>query len=542
MNKQIHQPCFKCGSTDAATYFLDTGVVSCFSCGENYKHPQNSPESITEQPTKARAVSPDAFDTLPHRGFSERKITKAVSELFDVRVTYDTDGNISSHLYPYTKRGKYAGHKTRTLPKSFKFTGGSIKNFELFGQSRGSLGPSLVITEGELDAMAVAQAQMDHYNKAYSVVSLSAATGMDHLVTNLEWIRGFKQVILMFDNDEAGDTAVAQAARAIGIDRVLIADLGEHKDASDAYIAGGKDVVLRAIWDAKPYSPAGVVTGDAVWEAYQKRKNTVSHPYPECVAGINDKLYGMREGEIVLFTSGTGSGKSTLIKEIILHLRDTTDTKIGLVSLEESVGDTAEKFYQMYLGKNFKMFDVPEEEERKAHDALFGDERLILLDHQGSVSDQSLLDKMHALAAMGCKHIILDHITIAVSESSDGLTGNEAMDKTMSDLLKLCKQYDVWLGVISHLRKTGQGKAFEEGKIASLDDMKGSGSIKQIAFDVIAFARDLTATDENIRDTVHLSVLKTRNGYSTGPCGTAWYNKETCRLRTGSSEDEFTKA
>ena len=127
MDKLIHQPCFKCGSSDAATYFMDTNVVSCFSCGENYKHP----DTLTE--TKKAEVVPIQsfdFDSLPIRGFEERKITKPVSEAFNVRVQYDQNGAISHHLYPYTKRGVVKGHKTRELPKAFRFTGGSIREFE----------------------------------------------------------------------------------------------------------------------------------------------------------------------------------------------------------------------------------------------------------------------------------------------------------------------------------------------------------------------------------------------------------------------------
>ena len=101
---------------------------------------------------------------------------------------------------------------------------------------------------------------------------------------------------------------------------------------------------MSAVFDAQPYSPAGIVKGEAIWEQFKRRKNTVSVPYPDCLAGLNSKLEGMREGEIVLFTSGTGSGKSTVIKETVLEILAKTDSKVGMVSLEESVGDTAEKF------------------------------------------------------------------------------------------------------------------------------------------------------------------------------------------------------
>jgi twinkle protein len=131
---------------------------------------------------------------------------------------------------------------------------------------------------------------------------------------------------------------------------------------------------------------------------------------------------------------------------------------------------------------------------------------------------------------MGCKYLILDHLTIAVSEV-EANDANQAVDKVMSDLLKTAKKHDVWLGVISHLRKTGMGsKSFEEGKMPSMDDIKGSGSVKQISFQIIAFARNMIASSEAERNTIKIRVLKSRFTGRTGDAGGAFYNADTGRL------------
>ena len=140
---------------------------------------------------------------------------------------------------------------------------------------------------------------------------------------------------------------------------------------------------------------------------------------------------------------------------------------------------------------------------------------------------------------MGCKYLVLDHITIAVSEGSEGLSGNEAIDKVMSDLLKVVKRHNVWLGLISHLRKAQGGKSFEEGNLASIDDIKGSGSIKQISFDIIAFARNLVAEDDMERNTVQFRVLKSRFTGRTGDAGCAIYDPKTTRLTLGEAGFDY---
>ena len=448
---------------------------------------------------------------------------------FGIKMSVNEDGSPASHFYPYTKAGKITAYKERILPKDFRIHG-DFKGGELFGQAQATGGKTLVVTEGELDACSVAEAYQSKYGRYYPVVSIPSASGTQALLANRTWLQQFESVVLMFDQDEAGQKAIDHAAKIVGPGKCKVAVL-PCKDPNATLLEHGHQAIMQAIWNAQTWNPAGILTGESIWDAFIARQEVESVPYPRCLNGLNHKLGGMRHGEITLFTSGTGSGKSTVIKEIILDLLSKTDDKIGLISLEESVGDTAEKFISMQLGR--PLLDPPpltEEEKREAFDAVFGDERLVLLDHQGSVSDESLIDKIEYMALMGCKYLILDHITIAVSEGAEGLTGNEAIDKIMSDLLKICKRHNVWLGLISHLRKAFGGKSFEEGNLASIDDIKGSGSIKQISFDIVAFARNLVAEDEVERNTIQLRVLKSRFTGRTGDAGRAVYDPKTTRL------------
>lgn len=520
--------CPACPSSDGFTLY-DDGHGYCFVCN----HYEKEIGKEEEMPLDTNNTSLELFETNlgDCRGVEDRGITRKIAEHYGVRVNYDSDRNITAYNYPYYKDNKLIAYKIRALPKQFR-TVGDFKDVWPFGcQSFGMGGKRLVITEGEFDAMSVAQASLDHYNKIYPAISIASASNLKSLLQARTWIRSFDEVVLFFDSDDAGKKAIKEAANIIGIDKVKIAT-SQYKDPCEAYMAGHKDAVMRAIWDAQPYSPAGIVLGhEPVWEQYLARRSTESVAYPDCLRGINDKTNGMRFGEITLFTSGTGSGKSTVIKEIVLDLLDKSEDKIGMISLEESIGDTAEKFIQMKLKRNLQEYDVPLEEQEEASRAVFGSEKLVLLDHQGSVGDESLIDKIEYMALMGCKYLILDHITIAVSEGAEGYTGNEAIDKVMSDLLKLTKKHNIWLGVISHLRKVqGGGATFEQGKLPSMDDIKGSGSIKQISFDIIGFARDLANEDDATRNTINFVVLKSRFTGKTGPAKQARYSHDTTRL------------
>jgi len=528
MSRWLHSPCPKCGSQDNLGHKEDDEWGFCFGCNANVKldgkYDFKQEENIQ--------VDLDTIETFEIRGHRERCITKTVMEAFDVRASYNEQGDIDAYFYPYrNKTGQVVSYKERQLPKKFVVHGEFKDSVGYFGPPDCSGSATLIITEGEIDALSVAQAQYEKYQKFFPVISLASASQYKVMLEHIDWLRSFKTVILWMDGDEAGRKAEQELAKIIGYDRVKIAKHSTEKDASDVLIKHGGEAVMRCVWDASEYSPAGVVRGEQVWSALVDRKNVVNVPYPNCLAGINDKVKGMRLGEIVLFTSGTGSGKSTVIKEIVLELLENTEDMIGMVSLEESIGDTAEKFVSMALQKNIREENVDEEELRAGFNMVFENNRLVLLDHQGSVSDDSLVSKLDHLALLGCKYIILDHITIAVSEGVGKKTGNEAIDSFMSDLLKITKKHNIWLGVISHLRKLdNKSKPFEEGNLPGVDDIKGSGSIKQISFDIIGFARNMIAESEIERNTIRFCVLKSRFTGQTGFAGTVTYDPKSLRL------------
>lgn len=225
------------------------------------------------------------------------------------------------------------------------------------------------------------------------------------------------------------------------------------------------------------------------------------------------------------------SGKSSMIREIIYHLLKTTQDKIGIVALEEAPAETARELSSLVLNKNPAKEEIPLEELKEGFDKIFGDDRIVLLDHQGAIADISIIDQLEYMALVDCKYIFIDHITILVSEGVEGLTGNESQDKMMNDLLKLVKRHNIFIGLISHLRKTpNQGKSFEEGKLPTLDDIRGSGSVKQISMDVVGFARDMTAPNERVRNSIKMAVLKSRHTGLTGPVDGAYYDYDTGRL------------
>jgi len=531
-----HTSCESCGSSDANAVYSD-GSAYCFSCRKNTA--AGTEDTEVEFNVVQSQLTLDEIQQLPIDTF--RGISKKVLYNAGVKIEYDDKRNITSHYYPITVNKKIKAYKKRIVAtKDFRVVG-KVEVPELFNQVNSGKRKNLVITEGEVDCLSILE-MLTKAKAQFDVVSIvnGAQSARRNIASNLDFVNKYEKVFIAFDNDEFGIEAAKDVAHIIKPGKAHIVN-SVHKDANEALSKGLIDEYLQDVWSAKVYKPDAFITGEKIWQAFKERSEVKSIAYPDCLKGLNDKLFGMRLGEITLFTSGTGSGKSTVVKETILNLLEKTEDKIGLISLEESIGDTATKLIGMSINKNIRMpGDVSDEEARKGYEKVFGDERLILLDHQGSVADSSLLDRIEYLAALGCNYLILDHITIAVSEGVDGATGNEAVDKVMSSLLKIVKRYNIHLTLISHLRKSpGDAKSFEEGVMPNLDSIKGSGSIKQISFDIIGFARNMMAAEKRDRNIVKFAVLKSRFSGDTGMCGQAIYNVDTGRLNYNESNLAF---
>ena len=501
-----NHPCERCGSSDAKRLYED-GSAHCFACTAHWGPAGKKGSKMAEkfeviETPRSGKMSTAEISELRSRGFIDRGITRAITEHFGVKCSMEDANNIVAHYYPYDVSGKIVYKQRIVADKEFFWIGGNGAG-ELFGKDKfQSGGKRVVVVEGEIDMLSVAQAMQDKYQTIYPVVGISSSTAASKLLEHRDWLRSFDEVVLWFDPDPAGEKALEEARKIIGVDKVKLAKSPQgFKDPNEVLCRQGWKHVLTTIWDAQPWVPSGILQRDALWEALVSYNSLPSIPYPDCLGGLNSKVKGIRLGEIALFISGTGAGKSTLLREIMLHLLSfptdpsrklgdtpvlSPDDKVGVVSLEEAPAETVRKLSGMALCRNPANEAISIEELKPGFDAVFGTDRIIVLDHQGSIADGSIVEQLEYMALKGCKYMFIDHITILVSEGADGLTGNEAIDKVMNDLLRLVKRHNVWIGLVSHLRKAPTGKStFEQGALPSLDDIKGC-----LAYDTLVMRSD----------------------------------------------------
>lgn len=539
-----HQPCDDCGSTDAlAVYPTHT---YCYSCRTRRKLIDT--DSL---PAETKSVS-GTFSRVTYTALAKRKITEETCRFWSYGITERHGQKVQCAQYLDDNRAVVA-QKFRYPDKTFPWV--NRKSFKgLYGQWLWRTGGKMVvITEGELDALTVSQVQ----NHKWPVVSLVDGAGSETkcIKEALQWLETFEKVVLFFDNDEAGRKAVDKAKKLFSPGKCYIAWAPEgYKDASDLMQAGKGSEIPNVIWGAKQYRPDGIISGEKLLDRLFNRPKTVSYPYPDFMSVLNFKTGGgIRLGELDTWTSGTGMGKTTIIKALQYHYLKTTEFNQALIHLEEPLEDTGDDLIAYHLGKRFTVNDPDFKdtlEYRQAAEELFlaedaaGNKRLQLYDAFGSLEDGSLYDLIRYQAtACGVKLFWLDHLSILVSDmGDDGGDERKRLDSIMHNLKSLTVELKIYIGLISHLRKPpGSGKSFENGAVPTLDDLRGSGGIKQLSNGVFAISRNQQATSEVERNTSVLTVLKCRKTGRTGTADYVLFEDETGRITKGVSPEELSE-
>jgi twinkle protein len=290
--------------------------------------------------------------------------------------------------------------------------------------------------------------------------------------------------------------------------------------------AGRTEEIIKAIWNAQEFRPDGIISGKDLWQEVVKEDDRASVPYP--YAGLNEKTKGLRKGELVTVTAGSGIGKSAFVREIAHHLIQSKEV-VGMIMLEENPRRTALGLMGISLNKpiHISREGIDENDLRAAFDSTVGSGRVYLYDHWGSSDIDNLLSRVRFLAkGCGCGWIILDHLSIVVSGMENG-DERRLIDNAMTMLRTLVEETGVGMILVSHLKRPEGNKGHEEGATTSLSQLRGSHAIAQLSDLVVGLERNQQGDSPN---TTSVRVLKNRFSGDTGLACDLHFSRETGRL------------
>lgn len=557
-----HEPCPNCGSSDNLAIY-DDGSYHCFSdCGytkvsEDYKQEhgtenskvkmkgntlqQETQEIKSTKPVITEEKAKEIKEQTSIQGKGFRGLRDEYTKQFGVRYSYSEEtGEVIEQWYPVTQEATLTGYKVRETPKNFRSIGRTGADCELFGQFKFNRGGKyLIIVEGELDSLSAYQ-MLAEYNKNrgsdYEIAVVSPTTGANsqkQIAAQYKFCDSFEQIILCLDSDDAGKKAEEKIVKVLPKGKVKIMQM-RHKDANE-YLTNGKGKeFIQDFYNAKSYVPVGIVASNQISEEMRKELVIQKIPLPPFMHKLQDMMAGgIPLKRILNLGSASGTGKSTIVDEIIYYMIFNSPHKVGIVTLESTCGQYGIKLLSRHVSKKIELLTntdalnfVDSEEIRKKEHELFnledGSPRFYLVDDRdGEVSDiQAAIENL--IISCGCKVVVCDPISDVIASLP-----LDEQENFMSWQKGMVKSHEVTFLNVCHTRKTGNGqKSGSTGADLHEEDIIGSGAIYKSAACNLMFSRNKEAENEQERNTTIMKATKIRWTGKTGIAGHYYYDNE----------------
>lgn len=527
----------------------------CFACDVLVPNPYgNNPPDTSEIKVKTPEeiqAELNEISACPVFNLDHRTIPAAIWGDARVRLLFsEFDGVTPNALaHGYTKNGKLVRWKIKLLNKKVMWSVGDTQDNDPYNWLHAcSVGAStLYITEGEEDMLALRHilkemAKNTPYAELdYSVISLTDGSSSVHktLAPKLEEIKQrWKDVVIVFDQDEPGRKAAKEAARLLP--GAMIAQL-PALDANDCLKRGllkaTRDaVVFRA---ARPLPTALVNKESLMAELDEEIQPGASYPWPK----LTDMTFGQRRGEIITLGGSEGGGKTTLARQIAEHNIVEHDWGIFTCFMEETPRETLDRMAGLQDG-------LPYWEPRFREDPRFDDAkykatcRRILKNmeiwdrkQQGEDPYETWEGMKTILRQIGpdIDMFVLDNLTI-LSEGISASEKNDFLGKLYADQVKICEQYQFAILDLSHLNPVAKGqRPHEDGGRIKKGDFTGSRAASKYSHGMYGFERNSQAVDPNCSI---IRAIKARKSGKTDAFKT-YYEAESGRIVQRNWEDSL---
>ena len=524
-NELNFKNCPYCGSNRSDQYTfsinLETGAFKCLraSCGKQghfveLARDKNFP-LLDAQPKRYRqlkqvqiTVREPAIEYLKTRG-----ISKETAKAYKITTQKGKDNIL---VFPfYDENGIMVAAKYRKTD----FQKGVDKNKEwfehdtkpiLFGMNQCKDFKTLIITEGQLDSLTVADCGIPN---AVSVPT--GAKGFTWVEHCYNWVNSFEEIIVFGDNEHGQITLVEDIAKKFPKKKIKVVRqidyLGE-KDANDIYRKYGKSAILTAVGNAQLRPVESV-------KCLSQVKFVNLSEMPKIKTGIYEldkSIGGIYYGQVALLTGKRGEGKSTLGSMIFksaleqgvscfaysgelpdFHFKSWLDLQVaGVQNIEAKTNEFNEKYYIIkaaakqtintwYEGRAY-IYD---------NNALF--------EAEGTEREQAtLLNTIERVARQyDVKFVLLDNLMTALDVSdSDELFNSQR--EFVKQVKRLSQKLDIAILMIAHPKKEGKGSELDN------DSVSGTSDITNLVDVVLTYSRNEEAAN---KDTFQSLIGVTKN-------------------------------
>lgn len=473
---------------------------------------------VYQRPGKPKAQRPTS---LLDEWFASRGITTDTMRAFKVAEQQRSDATYV--VFPYLRGAELVNAKYRNIADKKDMRQESGAEPCLFGWDL--IAPScrtIAIAEGEIDAMTLHQVGIP-------ALSVNAGAGNHQWIDN-DWERleRFSEILLCYDNDEAGRKGVREVANRLGLERCRVVIFGEAKDANE-YLEGGATAedFRRCCAQARGFDPDELKSIECFWSNVKSMfypAQEESHSPYLSFNGRNELWFEFRGGEVTVWTGINGHGKSLLVGQV----------QLGLMCQGERVcvfsGEMKPEMQGKRLAKQIGGLDRPSPGYLDHMGAWLRD-RMWVFDLVGVAAIDRLVTVFtYAYKRYGIRQFVIDSLMMT-DVPEDGHGAMTAQKEAMRLLANFARQYNVHVHLVAHPRK-----AQDEKRIPGKMDVSGSGKITDAADNVFSvWSAQKDQDDQSVDEPdAFLTLLKARNGDTQRRSLALFFNREC--MQFGPSE------
>lgn len=424
--------------------------------------------------------------------------------------------HVSNHRNQF---GELISQQVRYKGKEFRWTHGMPETFFLQNKYPPNENVFVTITEGQIDALSILEAQ----GTRFPVLSLPGGVNSAKatIKANLEYLEKFKYVVLCFDNDKEGKETAKECADILSPGKVRIAT-PTRKDVNEMLCKGEKskikDILFSAVEPGVEYIISPSSLDKKLIQNY--RVEGASIPFPK----LSEKLGGFRPGGLYTFLASPKAGKTTITREIVLSMLKQDKTVYG-VYLEDTKEKEARIFGSMLLGVENGIA-----EEKAKRDETFAktyenaallpefDNKLFFFNNSVRYDLSTILKAMEiAIRSKDCDVIVFDNITRCTAGQDNR---NKELEKMSVGLKELADRHQVIVINVVHKNRDG--------------DVYGSDSISQFTTSLI----ELRPVEDRAPLYEFFIRLDRTKGHNNEVADQYIYNRNTGRINTIENVEE----
>ena len=526
--------------TDTFSINLESGVFKCFraSCdyhGHFVELARDFGFKLEQEQTRYKKLPQKTIESKPKaiQFLESRGISADVCRRYNITTQKDNENIL---VFPfYDEQGimqfiKY--RKTDFVKGKDKCKEWCEKDTKpiLFGMAQCEDFTRLVITEGQMDSLSVAECGIKN---AVSVPT--GAVGFTWLSHCWDWVNKFNEIVVFGDNENGKITLIETLEKRIQgkVKCVRPEDYLCEKDANDILRKYGKEAIIKAVENAQLREVK-----------YVKRLANVEavnlSELPKIKTGIRNldrACGGLLMGHITLLSGKRGEGKSTLMSQFVAQAIDQGNA-VFVYSGE----------LPNYHFKNWLDLQIAGNKNIQTRTNEYGDNEYYLLPNTVEKINEWYYDKAYifdnssvtddeyegllkvvtdAICRYDIKLVCIDNLMTAME--CDANTDLYRQQSTfVKNLEKLAQQYDVAIVLVAHPKKTNAD--FDN------DTVSGSSDITNAVSFVLNYQR---AKDDESYDSKLMITKNRMNGkLLTGDNAIKlYYSEKSKRILSNESEN-----